>query len=106
MVSSSGVIIEIFEISCKYFSTACESRLVIWVAILSCLIIDNNNCGQMSLSGTNQRYNNANGGKVAQGKIKLCSAVYWHESNTQSPNFITFPKLKNIIFGKTNYLVI
>jgi len=39
MVSSSGVIMEIFEISCKYFSTACESRLVIWVAILSCLII-------------------------------------------------------------------
>ena len=30
----------------------------------------NNNSGQMSLSGTNQRYNNANGGKVAQGKIK------------------------------------
>ncbi len=29
-----------------------------------------------------------------------------HESNTQSPNFIAFPKLKNIKFGKTNCLVI
>jgi len=29
-----------------------------------------NNSGQMSLSGTNQRYNKVNGGKVAQGKIK------------------------------------
>jgi hypothetical protein len=34
---------EIFEISCKYFSTACESRFVICVAILSCLIMGNNN---------------------------------------------------------------
>src|ERR1700761_3953568 len=38
VVSSSGVIIEILLISCKYFSTACESLLVIWVAIFSCLI--------------------------------------------------------------------
>ena len=38
VVSSSGVIIGILEISCKYFSTAWESRLVIWVAILSCLM--------------------------------------------------------------------
>jgi len=30
----------------------------------------NNNSGQMTLSGTNQRYNNANDGKVAKGKIK------------------------------------
>ena len=29
-----------------------------------------NNSGQMSLSGTNQRYNNAKGGKVDKGKIK------------------------------------
>ena len=36
----------------------------------------------------------------------MYSAVYWHESNTQSRNFITFLQLKNIIFGKTNYLVI
>jgi len=36
----------------------------------------------------------------------MYSAVYRHESNTQSPNFIAFPKLKNIKFGKTNYLVI
>ena len=60
----------------------------------------------MSLSGINQRYNNAKGGKVDKGKINMYSAVYRHESNTQSRNFITFPKLKNIKFGKTNYLVI
>src|SRR6202008_1728619 len=38
VVSSSGVIIEILLISCKYFSTACESVFVIWVAIFNCLI--------------------------------------------------------------------
>ena len=38
VVSSSGVIIDILLISCKYFSTACESLLVIWVAIFNCLI--------------------------------------------------------------------
>ena len=32
--------------------------------------------------------------------------MYKHESNTQSRNFITFLKLKNIMFGKTNYIVI
>jgi hypothetical protein len=32
--------------------------------------MDNNNCGQMSLSDTNQRYNNANRGIVDKGKIK------------------------------------
>jgi hypothetical protein len=36
----------------------------------------------------------------------MYSAVYWHESNTQFRNFITFLKLKTIIFGKTNNLVI
>jgi hypothetical protein len=36
----------------------------------------------------------------------MCSAVYWHESNTQLRNFITFLELKNIKFGKTNNLVI
>ena len=36
----------------------------------------------------------------------MFSALYRHESNTHSPNFITFLQLKNIIFGKTNYLVI
>ncbi len=36
----------------------------------------------------------------------MCSALYWHESNTQSRNFITFLQLKKIIFGKTNCLVI
>jgi len=36
----------------------------------------------------------------------MCSAVYWHKSNTQLWNFITFPELKNIKFGKTNFIVI
>jgi hypothetical protein len=36
----------------------------------------------------------------------MYSALYRHESNTQSRNFITFLQLKNIIFGKTNFLVI
>jgi len=68
--------------------------------------MDNNNCGQMSLPGMNQRYNNANRGIVDKGKIKCVPPVYWHESNHQNSNFIAFPKLKNIKFGKTNYLVI
>jgi len=58
------VIMEIFEISCKYFSTACESRFVICVAILSCLIMGKIISGQMSLPGKNQLNNNANRGKV------------------------------------------
>ena len=32
--------------------------------------------------------------------------MYKHESNTQTRNLIIFPKLKSIIFGRTNYLVI
>jgi hypothetical protein len=36
----------------------------------------------------------------------MCSALYWHESNTQSRIFIAFLELKNIKFGKTNFLVI
>ena len=36
----------------------------------------------------------------------MCSALYWHESNSQSRKFITFLKLKNIKLGKTNFLVI
>jgi hypothetical protein len=32
--------------------------------------MDKNNCGQMPLPGTNQRYNNANRGIVDKGKIK------------------------------------
>ncbi len=36
----------------------------------------------------------------------MYSAVYRHESNTQSWNFIAFPELKNIKFGKTNFIVI
>jgi hypothetical protein len=63
------VIMEIFEISCKYFSTACESRLVICVAILSCLIMGINKKWTISFSGMNQRYNKAKGGKVDKGKI-------------------------------------
>jgi hypothetical protein len=68
--------------------------------------MDNNNCGQMSLSDTNQRYNNANRGIVDKGRINYVPRMYRHESNTQSRNFITFLQLKNIIFGKTNFLVI
>jgi len=44
----------------------------------------------MSLTGKDQLYNNVKGGKVDKGKIKMYSAVYWHESNTQLRNFITF----------------
>jgi len=68
--------------------------------------MDKNKSGQMSLSGTNQRYNNANRGIVDQGKIKCDPRRYWHESNIQLSNFIAFSKLKNIKFGRTNYLVI
>ncbi len=52
--------------------------------------MDNNNCGQMSLSDTNQRYNNANRGIVDKGRINYVPLMYRHESNTQSWNFITF----------------
>ena len=68
--------------------------------------MDNNNGGQMSLSDTNQRYNNANRGIVDKGRINYVPLMYRHESNTQSRNFITFLKLKNTKFGKTNFLVI
>ena len=36
----------------------------------------------------------------------MYSAVYWHESNNQLRNFITFLKLKKIKFGKTSFIVI
>ena len=60
----------------------------------------------MSLSGLDQRYNNANRGIVDKGRINYVPHMYRHESNNQSRNFITFLKLKNTKFGKTNFLVI
>jgi hypothetical protein len=60
----------------------------------------------MPLSDTNQRYNNVNRGIVDKGRINYVPLMYRHESNTQSRNFITFLKLKNTKFGKTNFLVI